>query len=238
MVLKNPEGNKAKILEFIIENNRKPFVSSKCAEEKRLAVLMYNYIGSYRTSSFDPEFKARVEALFKELKIKPSYNPARDKAKILKFIRTNCRIPSQYSKNAEEKRLKQQLRNYTRQSSGSFDPRFDAEVKALYKRLDIKPAYNPEGNKAKILEFIIENGKNPASNSKDLEEKRLERVLYTYVKQSSGSFDPEFKARVERLTYHIKKLESMSFWELIRMAFTKKKNRSKIITLKNKWKKS
>ena len=63
----NPEENKVLIIEFIVKNNKKPSQHSKNNEEKRLYIAMGNYIRKY-SSSFDSNFKEKIETLVKETK--------------------------------------------------------------------------------------------------------------------------------------------------------------------------
>ncbi len=194
----NSIENKEEIKEFIKINLRKPSSNSKNLEEKRLGSLLYGYTSPSKTS-YDEVFKKQIEDLCKELNIKPFYNSVSHKEEIIEFIKTNNKKPSRSSKNLEEKRLGVLLYGYTSPSKTSYDEVFKKQIEDLCNELNIKPAYNSQENKQLILKFIKTNNKKPSYSSKNLEEKRLGKLLSSYTSPSSSTLDEIFKQQVEDL---------------------------------------
>lgn len=118
--------NKDAILAFHRDYAKWPYTKSKDPSEKRLGVLMFNYIRP-TSDTYDPEFHRRVLELgYQSLKERSGAN----KEVIFAFLRDNSRAPRQRSKDPTEKRLGRLMNNYVSPASGSYDPDF---VKALEK---------------------------------------------------------------------------------------------------------
>lgn len=64
---------------------------------------------------------------------------------------------------------------------------------------DYQNENDSEGNKKAIIEFIKEHNKRPSEYSKDAEEKRLGKLLASYIVPYSGQFDAAFRAEIETL---------------------------------------
>jgi superfamily II DNA or RNA helicase len=125
------EGNKKKIVEFILKNKKRPSQSSKNPKEKKLGQSLYSYT-SESSDCYDPEFTEKISKLNKKIGyLSPSETKDLNQKEIVEFILKNKKRPSQSSKNPKEKKLGQSLSHYTSESSGSYDPEFTEKIKQV-----------------------------------------------------------------------------------------------------------
>ena len=187
----SPEIKKTLILMWVEFFGKRPNQYSKDPVEKKLGQALANYI-SKEGGCYDPEFAELIN------KLSPIIDTAKiNKEMILEFVENNNGDrPNRSSKDPVEKKLGQVLVNYTSKGAGSYDPEFAELINKLSPIIDTAKI-----NKEMILEFVERNnGKRPNGYSKDPVEKKLGRVLASYISKSTGSYDPGFAELINKLS--------------------------------------
>jgi len=108
--------------------------------------------------------------------------------------------PSALSKDRKERQLAGVLRAYTRKDSTSYDPEFDAEIRALqpgWFRLT-RPKTPSAETKKMLLEMARNKARKPSQHSKDDKERRLGCALNSYLNKTKNH-DPEFSTKIRSL---------------------------------------
>lgn len=126
--LDTAKQNKEKLLMLARNGGKKPSRESKNNIEKKLAEALSRYINPKRTSTYDPDFTAKIRELA------PDWfnNTAKKNKKALKKLaKAGAKRPSSSSKNLREKQLGIALLNYTNPKSSSYDHKFSLEIRAL-----------------------------------------------------------------------------------------------------------
>lgn len=121
--------------------------------------------------------------------------PAVHKQRILAFVKTEQRRPSQTATDADERRLAKLAASYTCKTHGAYDPEF---ATALFAALPeaARPGAAVRAAKAKILAFATAQGRRPSKNSGDAEERRLAQLCAGYVGPSQSAYDAAFAAQL------------------------------------------
>jgi hypothetical protein len=159
---------------------------------------------SVTRAEFMTKFKTQYKWLLRNnlpllYKMFPKVNDSSTgKQSVLDFIHANGRKPSVTSKDLEEKRLGRLMRNYCSPSQSTYDEEFTKQVDALI------PKQDSSTGKQSVLDFIHANGRKPSRTSKDLEEKRLRRLMHNYCSPSQSTYDEEFKNTLANITGSLK----------------------------------
>jgi hypothetical protein len=112
------------------------------------------------------------------------------KNEVLEFIRINGRRPSQVRR--EEKRLHTAMTNRISPMSAQFDAEFRDKLEAL------SPQWKAQSDaKARVMDFIVRHGRRPSAVNPA--ERKMSEYMYRYVSPIRATYDPAFKAAVDRI---------------------------------------
>jgi hypothetical protein len=173
--LSSSAENKKLLLEMA--RNGEPRPSCKL---NKLGGCLVEYTNKNK-GSYDPEFDKQIR------KLRPDWftNTAdKNKEQLLEMARNGKPRPSFKTK------LYGRLFGYVNKNNGSYDPEFDKQIRKL------RPDWlenTADKNKEQLLE-MARNGK-PRPNKPN----KLGVVLCSYTNKNSGSYDPEFTAKIREL---------------------------------------
>jgi hypothetical protein len=204
---------KQKLIEMARKGQKRPNFHSK---DKGISSALMGYTNT-KSSCYDPEFDAEIRTLrldwFERTAIrnadgstsKRRVSSALKKQKLLEMARKGGERP-----NSRSTKLGSALICYTNIKNGSYDPAFDAEIRALrpswfedtaIRNLDgssSKHRVSSATKKLKLLKLAKSGAKRPSGSSKDITEKRLSWVLGSYTIQG-GNYDIEFDTEIRKL---------------------------------------
>jgi superfamily II DNA or RNA helicase len=203
-----------KILEFYDEKQKKPSKRSKNQDEKNLSSWIKNQKQIYNPKG--PEFSKEkmknpeIWQIWTDIIVNEKYSKffskpekwKNNKIKMIEFFDKNGRIPSNHSKNQDEKNLTSWIKNQNAQynPNGPESSKFimnnpeiwqiwtDIIVNEKYSKFFVKSIRTEKwkNNKIKMIEFFDKNRKRPSKNSKNQDEKNLT----SWIKNQNMQYNP------------------------------------------------
>jgi hypothetical protein len=171
---------------------KRPSITSKNREERKLARLLRNYTYKF-SGSYDSEFNAEIRVLQPGWFTTIIPTPIENKKKLMELAGSGAKRPSSSSKNREEKRLAVALKGYTdKHRSGDQD--FCVRIRALRPDWFDRSAIN----KNKILELAKTGKPRPGVGlHSDILERRLYDRFIDYTVKGGTGYDLDFTKRLQ-----------------------------------------
>jgi hypothetical protein len=204
-----------KILEFYDEKQKKPSKRSKNQDEKNLSSWIKNQKQNYNPKG--PEFSKEkmknpeIWQIWTDIIVNEKYSKffsktekwKNNKIKMIEFFDKNGRIPSNHSKNQDEKNLTSWIKNQNEKYNpngpefSKFIMKNNPEIWRIWNDIIVNEKYSKffvksirtekwKNNKIKMIEFFDKNRKRPSKNSKNQDEKNLT----SWIKNQNMQYNP------------------------------------------------
>lgn len=187
------ERNKAILLEMARAGKRKPSMTSKDSDERRLGSALYTYM---RPSRCDVEFTSEIRAL------RPDWfvdTVAENKATLLEMACAGKTKPQTNSEDSKERKLATALGSYTYPSSACYSVEFERAIRKAAPQWFVDPAIE---KKKVLLEMARAGRPRPRLHSKDPEERKWANALGDYTRPSRSCCDIEFTREIRETAPH------------------------------------
>lgn len=114
------------------------------------------------------------------------------KQKIWNWIAKHGRLPNRRLGNADERAIAYLLENRLSKKSGSYDPEFDKQIRALYPRgSNRKRSHDPAARIRELFGFIEKKGRLPSRTRP--KENRIFKTMDNYILMSGPCFNSEVR---------------------------------------------